>query len=463
MIDLIHFQTDKGGNPEVVRESQRKRGAPVELVDEVIEIFAQHKAAQYEVENERRAVNALQKEIGAIKKAKGDATELVARKTAHDKKIAELTARAAELVKIRDQKANRIGNIVDPACHVSQTEDDNPIKRVWHPEPNHKGNSEPGLGADDKRTDILPHHEVLYRLEAFDTERGAKINGHRGYFLTNDGVDLNQALINYGLDFLRKHGYKKVQAPFMMRKELMAATAQLEEFDEALYKVSANDGNEDNDRYLIATSEQPISGMYAGENLEPKQLPIRFAGYSTCFRKEAGSHGRDTWGIFRVHQFEKVEQFILCDPESSPAMLDSMIDISRQFYESLGIPYRVVNIVSGALNNAASIKYDLEAWFPFQGEYKELVSCSNCTDYQSRSLDVKLGYKKAGEKTGFVHMLNGTLCATERAICCLVENYQTPEGLNVPKVLQPYMQGREFIPFTAELPTPKTAKAAGKK
>ncbi|KAL1408452.1 Cytosolic seryl-tRNA synthetase [Vanrija albida] len=463
MIDLIHFQTDKGGNPDVVRESQRKRGAPVEIVDEVIEIFAQHKAAQYELEGERRAVNALQKEIGAIKKAKGDAADLLAKKAEHDKKIVALQARAAELVKLRDLKANRIGNIVDPACHVSQTEDDNPIKRVWHPEPNHKGNSEPGLGADDKRTDILPHHEVLYRLEAFDTERGAKINGHRGYFLTNDGVDLNQALINYGLDFLRKNGYKKVQAPFMMRKELMAATAQLEEFDEALYKVSANDGNEDNDRYLIATSEQPISGMYAGENLEPKQLPIRFAGYSTCFRKEAGSHGRDTWGIFRVHQFEKVEQFILCDPESSPAMLDSMIDISRQFYESLGIPYRVVNIVSGALNNAASIKYDLEAWFPFQGEYKELVSCSNCTDYQSRSLDVKLGYKKAGEKTGFVHMLNGTLCATERAICCLVENYQTPEGLNIPKVLQPYMQGREFIPFTAELPTPKTAKAAAKK
>ncbi|CAK9784255.1 serine-tRNA ligase [Cutaneotrichosporon oleaginosum] len=454
MIDLLHFQADKGGNPEIVRESQRKRGAPVELVDEVIEIFAQHKSAQYEMEIERRAVNALQKEIGQIKKAKGDASELLKKKTEHDKKIAELTAKAAELARIRDAKASRIGNIVDAKNHVSLTEDDNPVLDLWHPEPNHKGNSEQ-LTTADKPANILPHHEVMYRLEAFDMERGNKINGHRGYFLTNDGVDLNQALINYGLDFLRKRQYKKIQAPFMMRKEIMAATAQLEEFDEALYKVSANDGNEENDRYLIATSEQPISGMHADENIDPKSLPIRYAGYSTCFRKEAGSSGRDTWGIFRVHQFEKVEQFIVCHPDESPAMLDSMVEIAKEFYQSLEIPYRVVNIVSGGLNNAASIKYDLEAWFPFQGEYKELVSCSNCTDYQSRSLNVKLGFKKKDEKAGFVHMLNGTLCATERALCCLVENYQTPEGIKIPKALQPYMQGRDFIPFTAELPTKK--------
>lgn len=153
-------------------------------------------------------------------------------------------------------------------------QDDNPVLAVWHPEPNHKGNSEQ-LSIADKPEGILPHHEVMYRLEAFDMDRGNKINGHRGYFLTNDGVDLNQALINYGLDFLRKRQYKKIQAPFMMRKELMAATAQLEEFDEALYKVSANDGNEENDRYLIATSEQPISGMHADENIDPKSLPIR--------------------------------------------------------------------------------------------------------------------------------------------------------------------------------------------
>ncbi|EIW68614.1 hypothetical protein TREMEDRAFT_71854 [Tremella mesenterica DSM 1558] len=453
MIDLQLLQPDKGGNPESVKESQKKRGASVELVDEVIALIAEHKQALYESESVRRDVNSLQKEIGAIKKAKGDASELLEKKAELDKKIADWTVKAGELMKKRDVRATLIGNIVDKDCHVSLTEDDNPIKAVWHPEPNHKGNSIPGLQAEDKTIDIISHHEVMTRLQAFDTERGAKISGHRGYFLTNDGVDLNQALINYGLDFLRKKQYKKIMAPFMMKKEIMAQTAQLEDFDEALYKVS---GDAD-DKYLIATSEQPISALHSDEFLEPKSLPLLYAGYSTCFRKEAGSHGKDTWGIFRVHQFEKVEQFVVCDPESSSKMLDMMVENSREFYESLEIPYRVVGIVSGALNNAASIKYDLEAWFPYQGEYKELVSCSNCTDYQSRSLNVRYGYKKGGEKAAFVHMLNGTLCATERALCCLVENYQTPEGIRIPKVLQPYMQGRDFLPYTAELPKDSTS------
>ncbi|ODN96486.1 serine-tRNA ligase [Cryptococcus wingfieldii CBS 7118] len=457
MIDLIHFQTDKGGNPDVVRESQKKRGAPVEIVDEVIALFAEHKAAQFSLEGVKRDLNVLQKEIGQIKKNKGDASAQLAKKAEIDKEILDITARVQDLIKQRDQKAGQIGNIVDPQNHVSMTEDDNPVLKLWHPEPNHKGNSEM-LTEADKSTDILSHHEVLARLEAYDTDRGVKVNGHRGFFLTNDGVDLNQALINYGLDFLRKKQYKKVQPPFMIKKEIMGATAQLEDFDEALYKVQGGD----KDMYLIATSEQPISAMHMDENLDPKNLPFRYAGYSTCFRKEAGSHGKDTWGIFRVHQFEKVEQFIVCVPEESPAHLDNMVANSRDFYESLGIPYRVVNIVSGGLNNAAAIKYDLEAWFPYQGEYKELVSCSNCTDYQSRSLNVRLGFKEKDKKTGFVHMLNGTLCATERALCCLVENYQTPDGLRIPKVLQPYMQGRDFIPYTAELPKTSTSNKAKK-
>ncbi|KAK4686006.1 seryl-tRNA synthetase, partial [Tremellales sp. Uapishka_1] len=441
MIDLLHLQADKGGNPDIVRESQKKRGAPVELVDEVIELFNQHKQANYEKESTQRTLNLLQKEIGQIKKAKGDASELMGKKVELDKQIKALDEKAKELVKQRDSKAGRIGNLVDPQCHNSLTEDDNPIMHLYHPEPNHKGNSGTGLAIEDKSEGILSHHEVMQRLEAADFDRGVKIAGHRGYFLTNDGVDLNQALINYGLDFLRTKQYKKTQAPFMMRKEIMAQTAQLEEFDEALYKITGD--GEENEKYLIATSEQPISAFHSEEVIEPKSLPLK---------KEAGSHGKDTWGLFRIHQFEKVEQFIVCDPESSPGWLDHMIENSREFYESLEIPYRVVGIVSGALNNAASIKYDLEAWFPFQGEYKELVSCSNCTDYQSRSMNIRLGHKKEkGDKATFVHMLNGTLCATERALCCLVENYQTPEGLRIPKVLQPYMQGRDFIPFTAEL------------
>jgi seryl-tRNA synthetase len=236
---------------------------------------------------------------------------------------------------------------------------------------------------------------------------GAKIVGHRGYFLTNDGVDLNQALVSYGLDFLRKREFKKVQPPFMMNKDVMAKTAQLDQFDEELYKVGlcsfctflqANIWRQviasEDEKYLIATSEQPISALHSDEWFQSPetQLPIQYAGFSTNFRKEAGSAGRDMWGIFRVHQFDKVEQFCITTPEKSWDMFDSMIANSEAFYQSLGLPYRVVGIVSGALNLAAAQKYDLEAWFPFQGAYKELVSCSNCTDYREcTTLEMKSG------------------------------------------------------------------------
>ncbi|KAJ1925471.1 Cytosolic seryl-tRNA synthetase, partial [Coemansia sp. S17] len=180
-------------------------------------------------------------------------------------------------------------------------------------------------------------------------------------------------------------------------------------------------------------------------------LPLKYAGYSTCFRKEAGAHGKVSSGIFRVHQFEKIEQFVLTEPEKSWEMFDEMIGASEQFFKSLGISYRVVSIVSGALNDAAAKKYDLEAWFPFQGQYLELVSCSNCTDYQSRNLEIRCGTKKMGDREKkYVHCLNSTLCATERALCCLVENYQTPEGLRIPEVLVPFMGGMEFIPYVRD-------------
>merc|ERR550539_2179880 len=237
----------------------------------------------------------------------------------------------------------------------------------------------------------------------------------------------------------------------------MSLTAQLEEFDEALYKVTGGDGQEEKDKYLIATSEQPISAMHMGEWLTPQDLPINYAGVSTCFRKEAGSHGKDAWGIFRVHQFEKIEQFVYCDPEKSWEEHETMTKIAQDFYESLGFHYRVVNIVSGELNNAAAKKFDLEAWFPTLGLYRELVSASNCTDYQARAMETRYGQSSAvgpGEmkKKEYVHMLNATLCATSRTICCILENYQEEDGIRVPDVLQPYMGGQKTIPFTRDPP-----------
>jgi seryl-tRNA synthetase len=442
------LQEDKGGDPKVVRDSQAKRGAPPEIVDQVLEMYKDWTRADFELNGLAKEINAVQKEITAKKRAKEGADEELEKKKELDKKAADLRPVVAEKERAMRAKAATIGNIVGEKVPLSQTEDDNAVIKTWHPEgPN---------GQVEKKTDILSHHEVMMRLSVFDQDRGVKVAGHRGFFLTGDGVDLNQALINYGLDFLKKKSYTKIMTPFMMRKDVMSKTAQLDQFDEELYKVS---GDED-DKYLIATSEQPISAFHSDEWFDKpsEQLPIRYAGYSTCFRKEAGSHGKETWGIFRVHQFEKVEQFVITDPASSWDELDRMIANSEEFYQSLQLPYRVVAIVSGALNNAAAMKYDLEAWFPYQGEYKELVSCSNCTDYQSRRLEVRCGVKKQGDtKKTYVHMLNGTLTATERALCCIVENWQTPEGIKIPPPLQPYMQGRDFLPWVRELPKGTTS------
>lgn len=219
-------------------------------------------------------------------------------------------------------------------------------------------------------------------------ERGQNIAGHRGYFLKGPGVLLNQALINYGLTFLTSHEYTPLQPPFFMKQSIMQETCQLSDFEENLYKVVGESKEEA--MYLVATSEQPISALHRKEWLEPADLPFRYAGVSSCFRKEAGAHGRDVWGIFRVHQFEKVEQFCITTPEKSWEMHEEMIKIAETFYRNLELPYRVVNIVSGELNDAAAKKYDLEAWFPGYEAYRELVSCSNCTDFQSRGLEVRL-------------------------------------------------------------------------
>ncbi|KAM3417170.1 hypothetical protein BST61_g5432 [Cercospora zeina] len=459
MLDINDFIKDRGGNPEKIKESQRRRHAPEDVVDEVIALFEDHRKTQYAAGTEMGAkINAVQKAMGANKKAKGDPEEfkaLVKQKEDLAKEKAELEKQAAEKQKELLKKAKSIGNYVHDSVPISDNEDNNTVIRTWAPE-----------GVEVGKKDCMSHHEVLTRIDGYDPERGVKIVGHRGYCLTGYGLFLNLALINYGLEFLFNKGYKPNQPPFFMLREAMAKTAQLEQFDEELYKVTEKENDPATDKYLIATSEQPISALHEGEWLNPTDLPIKYAGYSTCFRKEAGSHGKDAWGIFRVHQFEKIEQFIFCNPEKSWEHFDEMINTSEEFYKSLKIPYQVVAIVSGALNNAASKKFDLEAWFPFQGEYKELVSCSNCTDYQTRELEVRFGQKKqtdASFQKSYVHALNSTLCATERALCCVLENYQREDGIEVPEVLRKYIPGQpEFLPYVKELPKDSTSlKAKG--
>ena len=421
--------------------------------------------ARYELDQLNGSVNKLNEEIKQKKmvcfffcctrkslinfwKKKEDADDLISKRDEINKEIDRLKKEVEACDKEVQSKLRKIGNIVHQTVRVSNDEKDNGIVKLW--------------GELRKDTESLKHHhELLHMLDAYDLPRGVGVAGHRGYFLKGVGVLLNLAVINYGIEFLRKRNYTALQTPFFMNKGVMAHTAQLEQFDEELYKVVG--GADEEEKYLIATSEQPISAFHQNEWIDPKQLPIRYSGYSTCFRKEAGAHGKDTWGIFRVHQFEKVEQFCITSPETSWEMQEEMLKAAEDFYQSLGIPYRVVTIVSAELNNAAAKKYDLEGWFPGFQEYRELVSCSNCTDYQSRSLEIRFGSKKQGTKEKkYVHMLNSTLCATTRTISAIVENYQTADGVKVPEVLQPYMAGMTFLPFvTKELPTPKGAK--GKK
>jgi seryl-tRNA synthetase len=223
----------------------------------------------------------------------------------------------------------------------------------------------------------------------------------------------------------------------------MQRLCQLEDFEECLYHVDSPTLDKNDDMFLIATSEQTLCGLHLNEAVDPKSLPLRYAGFSSCFRKEAGAAGKDNWGIFRVHQFEKVEQFCITSPhgDESDRIHREMINNSCDFLKSLGLPFRVVLVVSSELNYSTSKKYDIEGWFPSYGTYRELVSGSNCRDFQSRKLDIRFGHGKTekGDKE-FVHMLNCTLCATERTLCAILENYQTPEGIRIPKVLQPYVR-----------------------
>merc|ERR1719272_2849975 len=404
----------------------------------------------------RKEINSVQKEMTAKKVAsKGSdkcETEL-AQKTKLEKEEEDLKKQADSLVESRDKKLGCIGNLLHSSVPVFEDEKDNQRTALW----GKPRNFTQKFGTNGFR----PHFELLEMIGAVEFEAGQDIAGNRAYFLTGPGVLLNQAMINYGISFLAARGYTPVQPPFFMKKDLMAKTAELADYDDVLYKVIEDKEKPELDKYLIATSEQPISAFHRDQNIDKDRFPIRYVGISSCFRREAGSSGRDIRGIFRVHQFEKVEQFVLTHPDLSRQEHDSMSKMSEEFYQSLGIPYHVIAIVSKEINNAAAKKLDLEAWFPGDnygaGQYRELVSCSNCTDYQSRCMATKCGYRP---EDPFAHMLNSTLCATERAMCCLVENYQEAEGVPVPRALVPYMLGQEFLPFTKGL---KSDEQGGKK
>jgi len=317
----------------------------------------------------------------------------------------------------RDHNINILGNLLHNSVIISDDEVNNDV--VFN-----KVNYYP---IDVK----LNHVELCEKLKIIDL-KGINISGNRGYFLCGFGVKLNYALIQYGIDFLTERGYQMMYTPHMMNNDILSKVCQLNEYSETLYKI------DNDDKYLIATSEQPLTGYFVDTTVD--NLPIKFGGISSCYRKEAGSHGKDTSGIFRVHQFEKVEQFVVTDHTKSWEMMENMINVCKEFYNSLGFNYRIVSIVSGALNNAASKKYDLEGYFPASKQFRELVSCTNTLDYMSKRINCK------DNKGNYVHMLNSTLFANTRTICCFLETHQTEKGITIPHVLQKYM-GCDHVDF----------------
>lgn len=455
-LDINLFRKEKGGDPEKVKESQKRRfrkQEDIDIVDKIVETDENWRKRQFQVEQLRKEYKAVLKVVADKKKeSKGaDPCETEIKKSQEiDQEIIK-HEKECEAIRVELYKMlSRCGNIVDDTVPISNDEANNGIVRTWGEIPAIKITNQPGG---------CHHHQILAMIDGYDPKRGQKVAGHRGYFLKGMGAILNMALIQYGMKFLIQKEYTPITTPLFMKKQIMAETAQLSDFDDQLYKIDSKQNTEDkDDLYLIATSEQPISGYFRGEWVEQAELPIRFGGYSSCFRKEAGAAGKDTWGIFRVHQFEKIEQFVVTHPDKSAEEHEKIIAISEDFYKSLNLPYRVINIVSGELNDAASKKYDLEAWFPGYNTYRELVSASNCTDFQSRSLDVRMRIPKNQQTKAvdklekpFVHMLNSTLCATTRTLCCILENYQTEKGVKVPEVLIPFV-GTDFIPYTKPVP-----------
>lgn len=473
VLDLDLFRSDKGGDPERVRANVRKRFDSEENVDKVIDLDKQWREFRWLLDQLNKAKNLISKEYGLRmkqnKNIQGDAQVPVLDLKSLLEKIESIAAEAnletlknlrgqveehtalinkqmEECEYKRDEVLREIGNLLHEKVPISNDEDNNAIVREY--------GIENILKASDVGLEKLQSHvDLIELIGGLNVEKGSLIAGSRGFFLMDAAIWLQQALIQYALRFIDERGFQTIYTPFWMRKQIMGQVAQLSQFDDELYKIVSSKGAEDSEeKYLIATSEQPIAALHLNEWINASSLPLKYGGYSTCFRQEVGSHGRDTRGIFRVHQFEKIEQFIVAAPSKSWEYFDEMIGNAEDFYQSLELPYRVVNIVSGALNNAAAMKYDLEAYFPGSQAYRELVSVSNCTDYQSRRLQIRYGQTRKDKKTSqveYVHMLNGTLCAVTRVICCILENYQTKEGIRIPAVLQEFMPSKfkEFIPF----------------
>jgi len=413
-------------NPKQVKDSIKKRHMlnVLPLVDELLKRDLELKQLKQEADQLKHSRNQVSREIAAAKKAGKDTSKLLKKAANIPKEIATYDEKIKGLQKAIKESLMQIPNVLHSSVPLGKTDESNEIVSK--------------SGKIKKSSWLKPNGEFAEALGCADFKRSTRISGAGFYFLKGDLALLNQALIRFAIDFLIKKGFTYVEPPLMMRREAYEGVVDLKDFESVMYKI------EGEDTFLIATSEHPLVGQFIGEVLLEKELPIKMAGYSMCFRREIGSHGVDTRGFFRTHQFNKVEQIILCKPSESWKYFEQIQKNSEEMFKALGIPFRVVNTASGELSILATKRYDIEAWMPRQNEYKEVTSCSNCLDYQARRLGIRY-FNSKGERV-FPHTLNNTAIATSRALVAILENYQNKDGsLTVPKVLQPYMGGKQII------------------
>lgn len=408
-------------NPKLVKESQKKRGMQVEDVDELIKLDEEWRNLKQEVDNLRQRRNKISEEINQAKKQGKPAEKFIKEAREIPEKLAHKEKLMDEKRQARDLLLKNIPNIIDKSVPAGDAGKNKTLKVYGKAKKGKEG-----------------HAEIMERLDLIDTKKASEIAGTRFYYLKNQLVRLNHALIAFALDFLTKKGFSLMQPPYMLRKEILETALTMDAFQDAIYKI------EGEDLYLIGTAEHALNAYHNNELLSESRLPIRYAGISPCFRKEAGAHGKDTKGIFRVHQFEKIEQFIFCKPEQAWKEFDLILNNSIEMFRQIGIPFRTVVLASGDTGRVPCKTIDLEGWFPSQNAYRELGSCSNCTDYQARRGNIK--FQSKGE-TKLVYTLNNTAIATERMLCCLVENnIQKSGSIKIPKALWKYTGFKEIKP-----------------
>ena len=424
MLDIKLFRE----TPELIRESEQKRFRSTDNVEKVIEYDTKWREGLKKLNELRAERNKLSKSFNEARKRGKDELKILQLKAKDiSVEITRLEPRISEFIEKRDEYRYKVGNIVDEDVPVSETEEDNLLI-------SQEGNI-PSFNFKPSN-----HVDLIESVDGAEFKRAAEIAGSRFYYLKADMVYLNMALLKFAVDILSEKGFIPFQTPFFIKHDVIKETAELADFEETLYKI------EGEDLFMIATSEQTLAALHRGEIIDEKTLPRKYCGISSCFRREAGSHGRDTLGIFRVHQFEKIEQFVFCSEESAKAIHQELLENAEIIYKKLGLPYRIVSIVSSELNDNASKKYDLEGWFPGSGTYRELVSCTNCMDYQARKLNARYGIHGDSDSLKMCHTLNSTAIATERTICCIIENYQQEDGtIRIPEVLIPYMNGKTVI------------------